>query len=66
MVQEKPRLHPFPHLTVLLAELGKEGNRGLLGSELGVEEDLGSEKRNETSSPFRMASGPLTSVAGGN
>ena len=26
MVQEKPRLHPSPKLTALLAELGKEGD----------------------------------------
>lgn len=40
MVQEEPRPHPSPYLTALLAELGKAGDRGLLGSELGVEERL--------------------------
>ena len=32
MVQEKPRPHPSPYLRALLAELGKSGDRGLLGS----------------------------------
>lgn len=45
VVQEKARLHTLPHLTALLAELGKEGDRGLLGSELGVEEEPCSDQK---------------------
>lgn len=40
MVLEKPCVHPSPHLTALLADLGKEGGRGPLGSELGVDQRL--------------------------
>lgn len=45
MGQEKPRLHPLPHRTTLLAKLVEEGNSGVLGSELKVEEELLSEEK---------------------